>query len=229
MEWGLEEAEFSWVLESNSLSYGSLKKGGAKITKTYRLYDLEMGANRGAGGDRATAGERRAEEPSDRSLPLRCRPSRSPLRSRRLEIREVRTRRDLQSIHSTAVADLCRRSALGAAAVDRGQGVSRPPQASVLPARRGDAVHRDSRRRDRGPNPGQRRSAITTSSTSANVGCFGMFECDRRSGRRPTRCWTPPPAGSAAAAARRSAARSTIRSTIPAACWSTGSTRRRGS
>ena len=43
MEWGLEEAEFSWVLESNSLSYGSLKKGGAKITKTYRLYDWEAG------------------------------------------------------------------------------------------------------------------------------------------------------------------------------------------
>lgn len=40
LEWGLQEAEFSWVLESNSLSYGSLKKGGAKITKTYRLYDF---------------------------------------------------------------------------------------------------------------------------------------------------------------------------------------------
>jgi GNAT superfamily N-acetyltransferase len=41
MEWGLQEAEFSWVLESNKLSYGALKKGGAKITKTYRLYDIE--------------------------------------------------------------------------------------------------------------------------------------------------------------------------------------------
>ena len=38
---GVTEAEFSWVLESNSLSYGALKKGGAKITKTYRLYDLD--------------------------------------------------------------------------------------------------------------------------------------------------------------------------------------------
>ncbi|MGA2061063.1 MAG: GNAT family N-acetyltransferase, partial [Thermoguttaceae bacterium] len=46
MEWGLQEAEFSWVLESNSLSYGSLKKGGAKITKTYRLYDYD-----GSGGE----------------------------------------------------------------------------------------------------------------------------------------------------------------------------------
>jgi GNAT superfamily N-acetyltransferase len=39
LAWGIEEAEFSWVLESNKLSYGTLKRGGAKITKTYRLYD----------------------------------------------------------------------------------------------------------------------------------------------------------------------------------------------
>lgn len=41
MEWGLEEAEFSWVLESNSLSRGSLEKGGAILQKTYRLYDWD--------------------------------------------------------------------------------------------------------------------------------------------------------------------------------------------
>ena len=41
LEWGIEEAEFSWVLESNSLSRGSLEKGGAKLIKTYRLYDWE--------------------------------------------------------------------------------------------------------------------------------------------------------------------------------------------
>jgi hypothetical protein len=41
MESGIEEAEFSWVLESNRLSRGSLEKGGAKLTKTYRLYDFE--------------------------------------------------------------------------------------------------------------------------------------------------------------------------------------------
>jgi len=40
LEWGIEEAEFSWVLESNALSRGSLEKGGAKLTKTYRLYDF---------------------------------------------------------------------------------------------------------------------------------------------------------------------------------------------
>ena len=39
LEWGINEAEFSWVLESNHLSYKSLKRGGAKLTKTYRIYD----------------------------------------------------------------------------------------------------------------------------------------------------------------------------------------------
>ena len=41
IDWGFQEAEFSWVLESNSLSRGSLEKGGAVRTKTYRLYDLD--------------------------------------------------------------------------------------------------------------------------------------------------------------------------------------------
>jgi GNAT superfamily N-acetyltransferase len=39
LDWGMEEAEFSWVLESNLFSRGSLEKGGAKRTKTYRIYD----------------------------------------------------------------------------------------------------------------------------------------------------------------------------------------------
>jgi GNAT superfamily N-acetyltransferase len=38
-DWGIEEAEFSWVLESNKLSFGTLKRGGAKITKRYRIFD----------------------------------------------------------------------------------------------------------------------------------------------------------------------------------------------
>jgi GNAT superfamily N-acetyltransferase len=48
LEWGIEDAEFSWVLESNSFSRGALAKGGAKITKTYRLYDLNGSHNKGA-------------------------------------------------------------------------------------------------------------------------------------------------------------------------------------
>jgi GNAT superfamily N-acetyltransferase len=45
LAWQLEEAEFSWVLESNLLSRGSLQKGGAKLTKTYRLYDYDEEPN----------------------------------------------------------------------------------------------------------------------------------------------------------------------------------------
>lgn len=39
MNFGLTEGEFSWVLESNELSYKTLKKGGARLEKTYRMYD----------------------------------------------------------------------------------------------------------------------------------------------------------------------------------------------
>ena len=38
---GIEEAEFSWVSEDNDLARLGLEKGGAQITKIYRLYDLE--------------------------------------------------------------------------------------------------------------------------------------------------------------------------------------------
>lgn len=44
--WGIEEAEFSWVLESNTLSYGTLKRGGATITKTFRIFDYDIPADR---------------------------------------------------------------------------------------------------------------------------------------------------------------------------------------
>ena len=41
-KWGMHEAEFSWVMESNTLSRGSLEKGGAKLDKTYRMYDRDL-------------------------------------------------------------------------------------------------------------------------------------------------------------------------------------------
>ncbi len=41
LAYGIQEAEFSWVLESNHLSYATLKRGGAELTKTYRMYDLD--------------------------------------------------------------------------------------------------------------------------------------------------------------------------------------------
>ena len=39
IQWGIQEVEFSWVAESNTLSRASLEKGGAKLDKTYRIYD----------------------------------------------------------------------------------------------------------------------------------------------------------------------------------------------
>lgn len=42
LEYGLEECEFSWVLESNHLSRRTLEKGGAPKYKTYRVYDREL-------------------------------------------------------------------------------------------------------------------------------------------------------------------------------------------
>jgi hypothetical protein len=38
LDWGMEEAEFSWVLESNHLSKRTLERGGAIATKKYRIY-----------------------------------------------------------------------------------------------------------------------------------------------------------------------------------------------
>jgi GNAT superfamily N-acetyltransferase len=38
LDWGMEEVEFSWVLESNHLSKRSLERGGAIVTKKYRIY-----------------------------------------------------------------------------------------------------------------------------------------------------------------------------------------------
>jgi len=39
LAWGVKEIEFSWVLESNHLSFRSLERGGAKLYKQYRIYD----------------------------------------------------------------------------------------------------------------------------------------------------------------------------------------------
>jgi len=41
LKFGLEEVEFSWILESNTLSWRSLHRGGAKRIKTHRIYDLD--------------------------------------------------------------------------------------------------------------------------------------------------------------------------------------------
>ena len=42
IDWGIKEAEFSWVLESNTFSRGSLEKAGAIRNKTYRIYQKNI-------------------------------------------------------------------------------------------------------------------------------------------------------------------------------------------
>lgn len=42
IEYGIEIGEFSWVLESNSLSRGTIERGGARRTKVHRIYDRPL-------------------------------------------------------------------------------------------------------------------------------------------------------------------------------------------
>ena len=45
LEWGLQEAELSWVLETNKLSRGTIERAGAHLEKTYRMYDFDCKGN----------------------------------------------------------------------------------------------------------------------------------------------------------------------------------------
>jgi GNAT superfamily N-acetyltransferase len=40
--WGLKSWEFSWVLESNASSRGTLRRAGTKLAKTWRIYDRAL-------------------------------------------------------------------------------------------------------------------------------------------------------------------------------------------
>lgn len=42
LEYGITEGELSWVLESNSLSRGTIERGGASRVKTHRLFDRSL-------------------------------------------------------------------------------------------------------------------------------------------------------------------------------------------
>jgi GNAT superfamily N-acetyltransferase len=100
IEWGLQEGEFSWVLESNKLSYGALKKGGAKITKTYRMYDLDEPLAEEQTrrlGDKETG--RLADPTSEKNPKSKISPSpRLPVSQSLspLEVREVRNAADVE-------------------------------------------------------------------------------------------------------------------------------------
>lgn len=45
LEWGIEEGEFSWVLESNQLSRKSLERGNVSLEKIHRIYDCFGSSN----------------------------------------------------------------------------------------------------------------------------------------------------------------------------------------
>ncbi|MCC9644150.1 N-acetyltransferase [Rhodopirellula sp. JC740] len=42
IDFGIQMGEFSWVLESNQLSRGTIERGGATRSKTHRLYDRSL-------------------------------------------------------------------------------------------------------------------------------------------------------------------------------------------
>jgi len=108
LAWGIEEAEFSWVLESNRLSYGALKKGGAQITKTYRLYDLDVPEDKNQdqsqtprkcsrdGESAALPPQTQSQGVGDNVLHLPAKHHGPQAATPNVEIREVRSRADLE-------------------------------------------------------------------------------------------------------------------------------------
>jgi len=40
--WGIQRYEFSWVLESNAQSNGTLRRTKTRLTQTYRIYDKNL-------------------------------------------------------------------------------------------------------------------------------------------------------------------------------------------
>jgi GNAT superfamily N-acetyltransferase len=42
IKWGIKQAEFSWIMESNRLSLGTVERSGCVRTSTYRLYDRDL-------------------------------------------------------------------------------------------------------------------------------------------------------------------------------------------
>ena len=164
IEWGMQEAEFSWVLESNSFSRGALTKGGAKITKTYRIYDIDFDPAEVVGPAASAAAGRQyrgaAGNPAGRLRP----------RSQRLP--------------QGALADLCRRSAMGAAVVAGPERVPQSPQASLLSARGRREIHRLPRRRAPGTHPRQRRPPLQRGAQEQH-GLLRHVRIGRRPGNGP--------------------------------------------
>ncbi len=41
-EWGIDEAEFSWIAEDNKMSWKTIERGGGERIKTHRIYDRAL-------------------------------------------------------------------------------------------------------------------------------------------------------------------------------------------
>jgi hypothetical protein len=48
LQWGIEEVEYSWILESTSMAIKTMQRGGARKGKTWRLYDFDFPASTAA-------------------------------------------------------------------------------------------------------------------------------------------------------------------------------------
>ncbi len=170
LAWDLQEAEFSWVLESNKLSYGALKKGGAKIVKTYRLYDLDAEPE-AVEPESGVVHVPQLKRRSSAELPPLPAPPQGPL-----EVRTVQTRRDLNAF--------CRLPWAVYAADPNWVPPLLVDVEEFLDSRKhpfyrhGDAVKLLA---TRGGQPVGRLLASDDSNYNrqhgANTGCFGMFEC----------------------------------------------------
>ncbi len=55
IDFGIQMGEFSWVLESNQLSRGTIQRGGATCSKTHRIYDRPL-TSAGTDGGQASNG-----------------------------------------------------------------------------------------------------------------------------------------------------------------------------
>ena len=139
IEWGMQEAEFSWVLESNRLLPRGPDQGRGQDHQDLSRLRHRFRSGPGCGpAANAAAGrhQRPAGNPAGRHRP---RPERIP---------------------QGALGDLCRRPAVGAAVAAGPEGVSQSPQASLLSSRGGREIHRLPRRRAPGTHPRQRRPPL---------------------------------------------------------------------
>ena len=218
MEWGLEEAEFSWVLESNRLSYGALKKGARRSPRPIGCMiwrgaeergeaESEIGEGEGGRWDTESEGIGHVEFPACMPIPTSS--------SHPLSISPL-----VESARSAAGATSTVSSGCRGGSTPQTRTGSRPcwsrsrrsSTAASIPST-STATPRSSWPCAAGRPSDASWSAMTCCTTSSPTATSAASACSSASttARRPMPCWTPPPAGSVAAAGRASWARSITR------------------